>query len=137
MREVDQSWFLSEQMVGYVCYTDRFAGTLAGVAERLDYLEELGVRYLHLMPLLRPREGENDGGYAVADYDEVDPRLGSMADLEELAARLHEREIALCVDLVLNHTAREHPWAVKAAAGDPAYRRFYRIFGDRTEPDAY
>ncbi|HET6563670.1 MAG TPA: alpha-amylase family protein [Marmoricola sp.] len=137
VREVDPSWFLSEEMVGYVCYTDRFAGTLAGVAERLDYLEELGVRYLHLMPLLRPREGENDGGYAVVEYDEVDPRLGTMADLETLSARLHEREIALCVDLVLNHTAREHPWAVKAAAGDPSYRRFYRFFPDRTEPDAY
>ncbi len=137
VREVDPSWFLSEEMVGYVCYADRFAGTLDGVTERLDYLGELGVRYLHLMPLLRPREGENDGGYAVVDYDEVDPRLGSMADLEALAERLHERDIALCVDLVLNHTAREHPWAVKAAAGDPAYRRFYRFFADRNEPDAY
>jgi amylosucrase len=60
-------------MVGYVAYTDRFAGTLRGLHDRLDHLAELGVTYLHLMPLLAPREGENDGGYAVADYRAVDP----------------------------------------------------------------
>ena len=59
--------------MGYVCYTDRFAGTLDGVGKRLDYLEELGVSYLHLMPLLEPRPGDSDGGYAVVDYGQVDP----------------------------------------------------------------
>ena len=136
-REVDPGWFQRSRMVGYACYADRFAGTLAGVRERLDYLSELGVTYLHLMPLLAPRDGPNDGGYAVADYEAVDPRLGTMADLEELAADLHGRGIALCVDLVLNHTAREHAWARRAVAGDPAYRDFYLVFPDRTEPDAY
>ena len=53
-------------MIGYVAYADRFAKTLAGVRDRLDYLAELGVTYLHLMPLLQAREGDNDGGYAVA-----------------------------------------------------------------------
>jgi amylosucrase len=60
-----------------------------------------------------------------------------MADLEELAGDLRERGIALCVDLVLNHTAREHEWARKAAAGEPAYREMYLIYPDRTQPDAY
>jgi len=136
-REVDPTWFLSQDLVGYVCYADRFAGDLGGVAKHVDYLAELGVGYLHLMPLLRPREGENDGGYAVADYDAVDPRLGTVADLEALAATLHERGISLCVDLVLNHTAQEHEWAQRALAGDPTYRDFYRFFPDRTEPDEY
>ena len=135
-REIDPAWFLAQDMVGYVAYADRFAGDLAGVRARLDYLGELGVRYLHLMPLLKPREGENDGGYAVADYDAVDPRLGDMADLEGLAADLHERGMALCVDLVLNHTAREHAWAQQALAGDETYRGYYRFFPDRTVPDA-
>ena len=63
-------------MVGYVAYTDRFAGTLEKLAGRLDHLAELGVTYLHLMPLLKPRDGANDGGYAVADYRAVDPRAG-------------------------------------------------------------
>jgi amylosucrase len=137
VREVDPGWFLRPEVVGYVCYTDRFAGTLVGLEDHLDYLTELGVGYLHLMPLLQPREGENDGGYAVQDYDATDPRLGDMADLEHLASCLHDRQIALCVDLVLNHTAREHAWARAALAGDERYRDFYLFFRDRTEPDAY
>ena len=118
-REIDPAWFQRSRMIGYVCYADRFAGSLPGVRQHLDYLVELGVSYLHLMPLLRPREGENDGGYAVADYDAIDPRVGTMADLEALAADLHERGLALCIDLVLNHTAREHERARKALDGDP------------------
>ena len=136
VREVDPSWFLDGR-VGYIAYADRFAGTLAGVGRHLDHLQDLGVGYLHLRPLLEPRDGENDGGYAVKDYDAVDPRLGTMEDLERLAGSLHERGIALCVDLVLNHTAREHAWAQAALAGDPHYRAFYRFFPDRELPDAY
>ncbi len=136
-REVDPWWFLAQGRVGYVCYADRFGGTLTGVHDRLDHLAELGVGYLHLMPLLASRDGENDGGYAVVDYDAVDPRLGSMADLEALAEELHRRDIALCIDLVLNHTAQEHHWARLALAGDPHYRDFYRFFPDRSLPDAY
>ena len=124
-------------MIGYVAYADRFAGTLRGVRDRLDYLAELGVTYLHLMPLLQPREGDNDGGYAVVDYDAVDPRLGTMDDLEALAAELHARGISLCVDLVLNHTAAEHAWARAAAGRRPGVPDFYLIYPDRTEPDAY
>jgi len=136
-REIDPAWFQRSRMIGYVCYADRFAGSLRAVREHLDYLVELGVTYLHLMPLLRPREGESDGGYAVADYDQVDPRVGTMADLEALAGDLRERGIALCVDLVLNHTAREHEWARRAVAGEPGYREMYLIYPDRAEPDAY
>ncbi len=89
------------------------------------------------MPLLQPRDGDSDGGYAVADYGAVDPRLGSMAELEVLAAELHGRGMALCIDLVLNHTAREHEWARKALAGDPGYREMFLVYPDRTMPDAY
>ena len=130
-------WYLDPSTVGYACYVDRFGGSLQGVGDRIDYLAELGVTYLHLMPLLRPRPGESDGGYAVASYDEVDDRLGTMADLEALANQLHARDIALCIDLVINHTAREHEWAVNAAEGDPTFRDYYRIFPDRTEPDRF
>jgi amylosucrase len=136
-READPGWFLRAGQLGYVCYTDRFAGTLTGVGRHLDHLDELGVTYLHLMPLLRPREGENDGGYAVADYRAVDPRIGTIDDLVTLAAALRARHIDLCVDLVVNHTAKEHEWARRAAAGDPYYRAFYRVFPDREVPDAY
>ena len=136
-REIAPDWFQRERMVGYVCYVDRFSGTLAGLERRLDYLQELGVTYLHLMPLLQPRPAPNDGGYAVMDYRSVDSRLGSMDDLEHLAGELRARDISLCVDLVLNHTAREHPWARRALAGDPEYRRYYFTFPDRRVPDSY
>lgn len=136
-RSADPWWFQDPSMIGYVCYADRFAGTLRGIPRHLDHLERLGVRYLHLMPVLVPRAGESDGGYAVADYDAVDPRLGTMAELTELARQVHARDMALCVDLVLNHTAREHPWAHAAMRGDATYRDFYFVFPDRTGPDEY
>jgi len=136
-READPGWFQHEQMLGYVCYADRFAGTVAGVGEHLDYLAELGVTYLHLMPLLRPRSGENDGGYAVADYRQLDERLGTIDDLVALATSLRAHGISLCVDLVVNHTAKEHEWARRAVAGDAHFRAFYRVFPDREVPDAY
>jgi amylosucrase len=136
-REITPDWLQREQALGYVAYADRFGGTLQGVRERIPYLEELGVSYLHLMPLLKMRPEPNDGGYAVADYGRVDPRLGTMDDLRALARELHAKGMALCVDVVVNHTAREHPWAEAARAGDPDKLAFYRTFPDRTEPDAY
>src|SRR6201989_1177129 len=136
-REITPDWLQREQAVGYVAYVDRFAGTLSGVRERLGYLRELGVTYLHLMPLLRSRPEPNDGGYAVADYGAVEPALGTMDDLRDLAGDLRAAGMALCVDVVLNHTAREHPWAQAAMAGDERMLAFYRTFADRAEPDAY
>ncbi|HWS58341.1 MAG TPA: alpha-amylase family glycosyl hydrolase, partial [Actinotalea sp.] len=136
-RTLDPGWFQSERMVGYACYADRFAGTLDGVREHIGYLKDLGVTYLHLMPLLRPREGDNDGGYAVADYREVRADLGTMDDLRALAAALRAEGISLVADLVLNHVAREHAWAAAARAGDARYRDYFYVYPDRTEPDAY
>jgi amylosucrase len=137
LREVEPDWFQHESMVGYVTYVDRFAGTLDRIADHLDHLEGLGVTYLHLMPLLAARPAPNDGGYAVVDYDAVEPALGTMADLEALAATLHDRGMSLCVDLVVNHTAAEHPWADRARAGDPRYLAYYRTYPDRTIPDEW
>ena len=136
-REITPDWLQREQALGYVAYADRFAKTLGGVCERIPYLQELGVSYLHLMPLLKMRPEPNDGGYAVADYGAVEPRIGSMEDLSALARELHEHGMALCVDVVVNHTASEHPWAEAARAGDPEKLAFYRTFPDRSEPDAY
>jgi amylosucrase len=129
-REITPDWLQREQAVGYVTYVDRFAGTLAGVREKLPYLRELGVTYLHLMPLLHARPAPNDGGYAVVDYGAVEPALGTIEDLRELASDLRAEGMALCVDLVLNHTAAEHPWTTSRPD-------FYRSFDDREEPDAY
>ena len=136
-RDAAPMWFQHQRMIGYVAYADRFAGRLDAIADRIDYLRELGVTYLHLMPLLLPRAGDNDGGYAVADYDQVDPAVGSMADLEALAGELRDNGISLCIDVVMNHTAQEHPWAVAARAGDAEKRAYYLTFADRAVPDQY
>jgi len=136
-REIDPFWYQRVRNVGYVCYLDRFCGTLGELPGKLDYLAELGITYLHLMPLLKPRPGENDGGYAVMDHRTVDPRLGTMADLETAGLELRRRGMSLCVDLVLNHVAKEHPWATGWLAGDPAYADFFSVFPDRELPDAF
>ena len=126
-RAADPDWFVAPDMIGYSTYVDRFGGTVAGVTERVGHLEALGVRYLHLLALLRARDGDSDGGFAVADYLAVEPRLGTMADVERLAARLRQGRISLCVDLALNHTADDHEWARRAKAGDAFYRDFYHV----------
>ncbi len=136
-RQSAPDWFQTPDSLGYVIYADRFAGNLRGVAEHIDYLTELGVTYLHLMPLLKPRAGPNDGGYAVADYRAVNPSLGTMADLADLAAELRANGISLCIDLVCNHTAREHEWAQRAVAGDAVYQDYYLMYPDRTMPDEF
>ncbi len=136
-RVLRPDWFQQPDMIGYVTYVDRFAGTLRGVSDRLDYLDELRVRYLHLMPLLQTRDGENDGGYAVSDYRAVDRELGTMDDLEEVCRESREHGISVCIDLVVNHCAAEHEWARAAAAGDPDASAMFWVFPDRTMPDAF
>ncbi len=136
-READTGWFQSNQMLGGVCYVDLFAGDLNGIAEKIPYFKELGLTYLHLMPLFKAPEGENDGGYAISSYREVNPALGTMAQLAELADALRQEGINLVLDFVFNHTSEEHEWAMKAKAGDPIYQDYYLMFPDRTMPDAY
>lgn len=136
-REAEPRWYESQRMLGAVIYVDLFAGTLAGVREHLPYLEQLGVTYLHLMPLFLAPEGDSDGGYAVSSYRTVNPELGTMVELAELAATLRERGISLVVDFVFNHTSDEHEWARKARAGQPEFEEFYYLFADRNIPDQY
>ena len=136
-READPGWYQHHAMVGGVCYADLFAGTLKGVQERIPYFKELGLTYLHLMPLFRTPEGPNDGGYAVSSYREVNPRLGTMDDLRNLSAALRAEGISLVLDFVFNHTASDHEWALRARAGDPHYQQYYYMFDDRSIPDAY
>lgn len=137
LRVVDKNWFQSNRMIGAMCYVDRFAGNLAGLRERIPYLSELGITYLHLMPLFKTPEGDNDGGYAISSYREVEERFGSMEELAELATELRHRGISLVIDFVFNHTSDEHEWAKKALGGDTDFQLFYRMFPDRTLPDAY
>ncbi len=111
--------------LGYCAYVDKFAGDLAGVHQRIPHLQELGVTYLHLLPFLKPGTPPNDGGFAVASYDEVDPALGSNQDLQQLTQALRAAGISLCSDFVLNHVSHEHAWAMKARAGDAHYQSYF------------
>lgn len=137
LREVDPDWFMSNRMVGAMCYVDQFAGTLQQMREKIPYLKELGITYLHLMPPFKVPAGDNDGGYAVSSYREIQPELGTMHDLAQLATELRRHGISLVIDFVFNHTSDEHEWALRALGGDREYQDFYRMFPDRTLPDRY
>ena len=136
-RENHPDWFQSNQMLGGVCYVDLFAGDLTGIIEKIPYFKELGLTYLHLMPLFRTPIPENDGGYAISSYREVNPSLGIIDQLRDLARMLRQEQISLVLDFVFNHTSDESEWALRAKAGDPVYQAYYRTFPDRTMPDAY
>ena len=136
-RAAEPGWYRSNGLLGMMLYVSAFAGTLRGVEEKLPYLGECGVNYLHLMPLLDSPKGKSDGGYAVSDFRKVRPDLGTMEDLEALADACRERGILLCLDFVLNHTSEEHPWAKAARAGDPVARSRYFFYDDREIPDQF
>jgi amylosucrase len=136
-REKNPLWFQSNKMIGGVCYVDLYAENLKGIKSKIPYFKELGLTYLHLMPLFKSPKDENDGGYAVSSYRNVNPSLGTMKELASLANDLRKANISLAVDLVFNHTSDEHIWAQKAKQGDEEFMDFYRIFPDRTLPDAY
>lgn len=108
-------------------------GDLRGVTAKLDYLAELGVDYLWLTPFFP--SPQRDNGYDVADYCAVDPRFGTMADLEQLIAEAGKRGMGLMLDMVFNHTSTQHEWFQKALAGDETYQNYY-IFkeGDPDTP---
>jgi len=136
-RERNPTWFKSHQMIGGVCYVDLFAGDLKGIESKIPYFKELGITYLHLMPLFDRPKDENDGGYAVSSYRKVYPPLGAMPDLKHLAKVLKKEGISLVVDFVNNHTSDEHEWAMKAKSGDEFYKDFYFFFPDKTIPNQY
>ena len=136
-RLADPDWCRSSGMLGMMLYPSCFAGTLNGVREKLPYLEECGVNYLHLMPLLDSPDGKSDGGYAVSDFRRVRPDLGTMEDLEALADACRDRGIALCLDFVLNHTSEDHPWARAARAGDPVARGRYFFYDSWETPSHF
>lgn len=136
-REEDPAWFQSNRQVGGVIYVDLFANDIEGVRSRIPYFKELGLTYLHLMPLFKAPQGENDGGYAVSSYRELNPPLGTMAQLTSLSRDLRAAGISLVVDLVFNHTSSEHAWAKAARAGQAEFQEMYRIFPDRSVPDQY
>lgn len=133
----EHAWYLNNQLAGMSLYVDRFAGNLKAMHSRLDYLQDLGINFLHLMPVMESPALESDGGYAVSDFRKVDERFGTMDDLVALQKDMQERGMYLMIDIVLNHTSHHHEWAQKAKAGEKEYQDFYYFFADRQMPDAF
>ncbi|MBS0436523.1 MAG: alpha-amylase [Proteobacteria bacterium] len=99
-------------------------GDLKGLTSRLDYLKDLGVTGIWLMPITRSQD--HDHGYAVSDYRNVEAAYGSLADLDTLVAQAHQRGIGVVLDYVMNHSAAQHPAFVNANSGSGnAYRNWY------------
>ncbi len=136
-RDLNPDWFLSQKMAAYVFYIDKLAGRLANVPANIPYMQDLGITYAHMMPCLMPRPGASDGGYAVMDYTRINPALGTMAEFQQVNLQLRAAGISPCIDMVLNHTAKEHDWAQRARAGDPFYQAFYRMYDDDTLPKQF
>ena len=128
---------VSQEYLGMMLYTENFGGTIKGVEEKLPYLKECGVNYLHLMPLLDSPPEKSDGGYAVSDYRKVRPDLGTMEDLEALTTACHRNRMKVCLDFVMNHTSEEHEWARAARSGDPVAQARYFFYDDWTIPDQF
>lgn len=136
-REANPDWYKKNDMMGMMLYVDNFAGNLKGVESKLDYLEESGVNYVHLMPLLETPKGRSDGGYAVSNFRKVQPELGTMDDLEDLTKACHDKKISVCMDFVMNHTSEDHEWAVRARRGEGEYMSRYFFFDNDRIPQEY
>lgn len=136
-RENHPHWYLSERMSGGSLYVDRFAGDLNSLRDHIPYFKELGLTYLHLMPLFASRPGNSDGGYAISDYRNVESKLGTIEDLQHLAKALRDAGISLVLDFVFNHTSDDHEWAIRAQEGEREFLDYYHTYSDRSIPDQY
>jgi amylosucrase len=136
-RETNTGWFRSEKLTGMQLYVDRFNKDLKHFPEKLDYLEELGINYIHMMPVLKSPLLKNDGGYAVSDYRTIDPKFGTNTDFKNVVKALKKKDMLLMIDLVVNHTSDEHEWALRAKAGEKEFQDYYYTFSDRNIPDLF
>lgn len=100
-------------------------GDLRGIIEKIDYIKKLNVDMIWFNPFyVSP---QNDNGYDIANYREIDPLFGTMDDFEELQAKLADIGVGVMLDMVLNHCSTEHEWFKKALAGDEKYRKFFYL----------
>lgn len=124
----DREWW--KEAVIYQIYPKSFndtdgdgVGDIQGIVEKVDYLDRLGVDCVWLNPIYESPGVDN--GYDVANYRAIDPAYGSMDDWEELVAALHDRDIRIVMDLVLNHTSDQHVWFQRSRASDEEYADYY------------
>src|SRR5919107_557130 len=137
----DQWW---KSSVVYQIYPRSFAdadgdgmGDLRGVIDHLDHLAGLGVDVLWLSPVYP--SPQDDNGYDISDYQDIDPVFGTLADFDELLAGVHERGMKLVMDLVVNHSSDEHPWFAESRSSKDNPKRdwyWWRPAREGMEPGA-
>ena len=99
-------------------------GDIPGIISRLDYLKKLGIDAIWLSPVYR--SPQDDNGYDISDYQDIEPMFGTMEDMEQLFAEAKKRGIRIMMDLVLNHTSDEHRWFLEAKKSkDNPYHDYY------------
>ncbi len=131
----DRPWWQSA--VVYQIYPRSFAdsngdgiGDLGGIIDKVDHLADLGVDVVWLSPIYR--SPQDDNGYDISDYTDIDPMFGTLEQFDELLAKMHDRGIKLVMDLVVNHTSDEHPWFVESrSSSDSPKRDWYWWRGPR------
>lgn len=128
MNKIDIPWWQNGTIYqiypkSFQASQDSATGDLLGIISRLDYLKKLGISAIWLTPIYPSPQIDN--GYDVADYYDIDPAYGSMADFELLVKQAHDRGIRVMMDMVFNHTSTEHPWFKSALDKSSPYRSFY------------
>ena len=98
-------------------------GDLKGITSRLDYLADLGVDVLWLSPVYK--SPQDDNGYDISDYQDIDPLFGTLDDMDELLAEAHKRGLKIVMDLVVNHTSDEHAWFEASKNKDDEHADWY------------
>ncbi|GAA0597485.1 alpha,alpha-phosphotrehalase [Virgibacillus siamensis] len=126
---MQEAWW--QKAVVYQIYPKSFndttgngTGDIQGIIQKLDYIKQLGVDVIWLTPVYQ--SPQNDNGYDISDYYDIEPDYGTMEDFEKLLAETHKRDMKLIMDLVINHTSTEHQWFKQASASrDNPFRDFY------------
>lgn len=108
-------------------------GDLQGIISRLDYLKKLGVDVLWLTPIYK--SPNDDNGYDISDYYQIQPEFGTMDDFEELLEKAHQRQIKIILDVVFNHTSDEHHWFKESQSSKENCYRDYYIWKEPKEGD--
>lgn len=136
-RMAKPNWYKNNELVGTLLYVDHFAINLQGAEKNIGYLKESGFNYLQLMPILESPKDRSDGGYAVSNYQKVQPELGEMDDLRSLSKACHKEGMIIGLDFVMNHTSEEHEWAKRARAGEKEFQDRFFVFDDWAIPNDF
>ncbi len=131
------NWYHSNKIIGITLYVDLFSSDLINFKSHIPYFKELGINLIHFMPILEGRPGENDGGYAVKNYKQIDPKFGTTEDFISLIDMLKKNKIHSCIDFVVNHTAKEHEFAREALEGNNDYMNMYLMYDNYDIPASF